>query len=258
MDATMLKIRDRFISVLLFSCVLNLLWFQKGEAFSIVDKISDPNNNPHNGSKLILKCISNSPYEHCTWRHDMNVCRFDWNKKHNAVRNQRCAALGNRAIFMGNYDTQECSIELNNDEPSDSGRWICEMRPKNGRAKSDNIDIRVIPSSKLIAPTIPTATRNSIIQRKLALAKATQAASNPTNINIDQSNLHLKGPNTVHKPTTQKNAISALNQKPPNLPPSITSAKNIGSNRGSRGLGNLKLRKNYKKLNYYFMGLGLP
>ena len=114
-------------------------------SFSVLDDpVSDPNNKPHVGSKLILRCISSSPHEHCTWKHNKDICRFDWNPHHDSVANPRCEAFGDRITFLGVYDTQECKIELKDLKLSDSGNWTCEMERKSGRKISRNTEIKVI------------------------------------------------------------------------------------------------------------------
>ena len=109
------------------------------------DPIADPNNHPHIGSTLILKCISTSNYDRCTWKHQKDTCHFDWTRHHNTVKNPRCDGYGDRLLFIGNYQTQECKIKLTKIKLSDSGNWTCEMRRNSdGKSIEGDIDIQVI------------------------------------------------------------------------------------------------------------------
>ena len=125
---------------------VNSLFIQKGDAFHFLENILvDPNHNPHIGSSLIFRCISNREYEHCSWRHQRNICSFDWKIHHDTMKKPRCDAYGDRLTFLGTYETHECKIELNKVETSDSGRWACDMTNKRGEKVSQYIDISVIP-----------------------------------------------------------------------------------------------------------------
>ena len=49
-------------------------------------------------STLRLHCKTDSYYEYCTWRHQSQVCEFEWKKNHDKVLKQRCNPYLNNRI----------------------------------------------------------------------------------------------------------------------------------------------------------------
>ena len=84
------------------------------------------NDNP--GETVIFKCVTSDWYEFCSWKHDNQVCKFEWKRSYGEVRKQSCDInLNERIKFFGNYNEHECSIELSNLTLSDAGEWTCDL-----------------------------------------------------------------------------------------------------------------------------------
>ena len=112
--------------------------------FSILENaLVEPSNSPHIGSDLIITCTSSSAHEHCIWKHNDNVCKFDWDRRHRNVLKPTCEAYGKRLTFHGIYPAHECKMKLSNVTKSDSGTWTCEM-DNNKKKIYQDINIKVI------------------------------------------------------------------------------------------------------------------
>ena len=80
------------------------------------------------GETVTLKCVASDWYEFCSWKHDNQVCKFEWKRSYGEVRKQSCdIALNERIKFLGDYNEHECSIELSNLTLSDAGEWTCDL-----------------------------------------------------------------------------------------------------------------------------------
>lgn len=206
-----------YIGLLQCCAIMIFTNVQKGSAFSIVDYFAEPNKNPHHvDSKILLKCISNSAYEHCTWRHRKKACRFDWNKHHNGLKEStNCDSFNGRVKFTGNYDTHECGIELNSVARSDAGVWTCEMesattwKKSSGEIKSKTIKITVIsgPTNRITSTKAPPAintTSSTLFYNTRSISKFQKADPKPGkktlketyNLTTIQSNLSYVGNNS--------------------------------------------------------------
>ena len=107
-----------------------------------------PSNNPHIGNTLYLTSTSSSPHETCIWKHNGRTCQFDWNRLPDRPSSERCNGYGNRLQFRGVYEAQECVIEIEKVENSDTGKWTCEMVDKRGKRVTRDIWIEVIETSQ--------------------------------------------------------------------------------------------------------------
>ena len=66
-------------------------------------------------------------FEYCTWRHDGQLCSFEWKHATGKVERQTCTGLHARAKYAGNYKNHECTIEINNVSAEDAGVWSCDI-----------------------------------------------------------------------------------------------------------------------------------
>ena len=131
-------------TTILFVCIIVGFYFSNRViGFSIDGTLVEPSHFPQIGSTLILTCVSSSTHEHCTWIHNDNVCRFDWDRRHRYVQNSICKAYGKRLTFLGIYWAHECKMKLTNVTESDSGKWTCEMEHQRHMIFQD-INIKVI------------------------------------------------------------------------------------------------------------------
>ena len=80
------------------------------------------------GETVTFKCVTSDWYEYCTWKHNNEFCKFEWKRSYDKVRKQKCDTKWNERIeFLGNYNENECSIELSNLTLSDAGEWTCDL-----------------------------------------------------------------------------------------------------------------------------------
>ena len=132
-------------SILIFFAILCFAFSNHVMGFSFLESpLVEPSNSPHIGSTLIMTCVSSSPHEHCTWKHNNNECRFDWDTRHRHVKNTYCKDYGERLSFHGIYEAQQCKIRLTEVTESDAGKWTCELN-NNKRRVAKDININVIP-----------------------------------------------------------------------------------------------------------------
>ena len=131
-------------SIQFFFAIIGVVLVDITCGFTILEQpLVEPNKSPHIGSDLIITCTSSSAHDHCIWKHNNNVCKFDWDKRHRNVVNPNCEAYGERLTFHGIYPAHECKMKLTNITKSDSGKWICEM-DNNKKKISVDIIINVI------------------------------------------------------------------------------------------------------------------
>ena len=80
------------------------------------------------GDTVTLKCVASEWYEYCSWKHENQICTFEWKRSFSEVRKQDCDGdMKERIQFLGNYNDHECLIELSNVSLSDAGEWMCEL-----------------------------------------------------------------------------------------------------------------------------------
>ena len=138
------KIDNMISSIQFFLTIIVVVFVDITCGFTILEKpLVEPNKSPHIGSDLIITCTSSSAHDHCIWKHNNNVCKFDWDKRHRNVLNPNCEAYGERLTFHGIYPAHECKMRLTNITKSDSGKWTCEM-DNNKKKISQDIIITVI------------------------------------------------------------------------------------------------------------------
>ena len=80
-------------------------------SFQIIQsRINSNNNNTiEEGENVILKCVASNWYEFCSWKHDDNICKFEWKRSFGDVKKQNCDPyLNDRIRFVGNYNNHEC------------------------------------------------------------------------------------------------------------------------------------------------------
>jgi len=74
-----------------------------------------------------LSCKLDAWFEYCTWRHNGQLCQFEWKRSSNAVLMQTCMGIHSRVKYVGNYTAHECEIEVSNVSSDDSGVWSCDV-----------------------------------------------------------------------------------------------------------------------------------
>ena len=80
------------------------------------------------GDTVELKCVTSDWYEFCSWKHENQICRFEWKRSYGDVKKQSCDTNWNDRIkFVGKYNKYDCSIELSNLTLSDAGEWTCDL-----------------------------------------------------------------------------------------------------------------------------------
>ena len=122
---------------ILFSIiVLSASIFSKSVGFEITETSIYSNHSliPENnlvfipGESVKFSCVTSDWYEFCSWKHDDQICQFEWKRSYGEVKKQNCDTyLNDRIEFIGNYNEFDCSIELSNLTLSDAGKWTCDL-----------------------------------------------------------------------------------------------------------------------------------
>ena len=118
------------ISVLYILVISYSLGFEirKSEIYSNSSLILEKKLTFIPGDTVELKCVTSDWYEFCSWKHNNQVCKFEWKRSYGDVRKQSCDLnLNDRIKFVGNYNDYDCSIELSNLSLSDAGEWTCDL-----------------------------------------------------------------------------------------------------------------------------------
>ena len=116
--------------VLLYSILATSHGFEITESsiYTNDTKLNGKNLTYIPGETVKLKCVTSDWYEYCTWKHNNDFCKFEWKRSYGKVRKQKCDTNWNERIeFLGNYNENECSIELSNLTLSDAGEWTCDL-----------------------------------------------------------------------------------------------------------------------------------
>jgi len=88
------------------------------------------------GETLTLVCQSDTHWEYCIWKQKRTVyqdsepreCLMEWKRSKGGVKIQNCnEELAERITVAGDYDKNECGLELTELELADGGMWECEM-----------------------------------------------------------------------------------------------------------------------------------
>ena len=194
---------NKMTTTAFFYTVLILLTVQIVKSFDFLEPlIADPNKPLHIGSTLILRSISTSPYDRCSWKHHENTCHFDWNRHHNKLVNSRCGPYGDRMVFIGTYESHECKIEIKPIELSDSGIWTVEMRKGTGETIKRDISIQVV--QPLQHPKNDSKRSSKDIENEPAFTKITK-----------QGDSTLVTKKTIEPPTSTIN--NSLQSTAPNI-----------------------------------------
>ena len=120
----------RSIIVLFISIISNSLGFEitESEIYSNGSLTPEKQLTYIPGDTVKLKCVTSDWYEFCSWKHNNQVCKFEWKRSYGDVRKQSCDSNWNDRIkFVGNYNEYDCSIELSNLSLSDAGEWTCNL-----------------------------------------------------------------------------------------------------------------------------------
>ena len=82
-------------------------------------------------------------FEYCYWRHNDQLCEFEWKRAHWDVKKGSCKELTGRVKYVGNYERHECKMELSNVTQDDHGTWIWAPSVRTGRRRLEDFDRRL-------------------------------------------------------------------------------------------------------------------
>ena len=112
-----------------FSVIVALISYV--ETFEIIKHFVSPRNPSIVGSNVELTCQTDSKYEYCDWWNgeyrEEKECKFEWKRRHDEVRQQRCDILQHRMMFDGNFETHECKGVLSTVRLCEAGTWTCKI-----------------------------------------------------------------------------------------------------------------------------------
>ena len=172
------------------------------------EPLVEPSKKPHIGGTLILTCVSSSAHERCIWKHNSNVCQFDWDRRHRNVQNQHCKAYGKRLTFHGIYPAHECKMQLTNINKSDSGKWTCEMVHKKNKIFQD-IYIEVMPlpphPQKRMTEQEDVSKNTEVSKGKISNVTIKTASSIPPTKSTTQASLSNSSLETIKKEDVSDN-----------------------------------------------------
>ena len=118
------------IIVFFISIISNSLGFEitESEIYSKGSLIPEKQLTFVPGDAVKLTCVTSDWYEFCSWKHNNQICKFEWKRSYGDVKKQSCDTnLNDRIQFVGNYNKYDCSIELSNLTLSDAGEWTCDL-----------------------------------------------------------------------------------------------------------------------------------
>merc|ERR1719508_629782 len=118
------------------------------------------------GDSLTIFCQVDVWYEWCTFRHNGNICDFEYSKYSvDEVEAINCADYADRVTFVGDYRQSECGITIEDATPEDAGEWTCEFEEyyiwdqrNYGDKVRGNVTVEVELTS---SPSIPKSTPTS-------------------------------------------------------------------------------------------------
>ena len=175
--------------------------------FSILENaLVEPSNSPHIGSDLIITCTSSSAHEHCIWKHNDNVCKFDWDRRHRNVLKPTCEAYGKRLTFHGIYPAHECKMKLSNVTKSDSGTWTCEM-DNNKKKIYQDINIKVI--ERPAHPKNESGNKAVVTEDMISNGKTFHDQNKTTSIQLSK----ISTPNSASLSSTNKDGKEVSNME---------------------------------------------
>lgn len=201
-------------------------------SFSILENaLVEPSNSPHIGSDLIITCTSSSAHEHCIWKHNDNVCKFDWDRRHRNVLKPTCEAYGKRLTFHGIYPAHECKMKLSNITKSDSGTWTCEM-DNNKKKIYQDINIKVI--ERPAHPKNESGNKSVVTEDMISKGKILHDENKTTSIQLSK----ISTPNSASLSSKKKDGKEV---------------SNIEANKsGNKHVHEIRLISLTIRLNFYF------
>eukprot|EP00095_Tigriopus_kingsejongensis_P003256 maker-scaffold69_size418775-snap-gene-2.27 protein:Tk03256 transcript:maker-scaffold69_size418775-snap-gene-2.27-mRNA-1 annotation:"immunoglobulin heavy chain cdr3" len=165
------------------------------------------------GQTITLTCQSDSYFEHCVWRHESEMCEFEWKRADNKVVKQRCSSrLFSRIEIIGDYSKHECAIEITNVAAADAGNWQCEMEdyiwgPARGASDRKVLPLKV-PQD---APTATTPKSDDEVSKGRSISDGTDGLTSTTST---ASPVDETEPTTTQSTTTLP-PLAVSTQMPP-------------------------------------------
>jgi len=132
---------------------------------------NDQNFSP--GETLNMVCKSDTHWEFCQWRNrgenqeesEARECLMEWKRAKGGVAVQSCHEdLASRVSVTGNYEENECGLEVTGLVEEDGGIWECEMEEykfgdwASGRKHKENFTVSVKDRTTTEQPILITRT----------------------------------------------------------------------------------------------------
>ena len=94
-----------------------------------------------------------SRFEYCKWKHQGEICMFEWKRSHDKVLKQDCGSFSNRMKYVGNYNNHECAIEIKAVTGMDEGLWTCTLESyvygvTRGSEASGTVELQILDKKK--------------------------------------------------------------------------------------------------------------
>ncbi|TRY78631.1 hypothetical protein TCAL_14436 [Tigriopus californicus] len=152
--------------------VRSLFWIPLALVAITIDKvssfkvttISQAHTVVQEGESLVLQCSVDDWYEWCTFRHKNKKCDFQWRKDVYNITVLDCQDYEGRFQFQGQYNNNECGIEIENVAVEDGGEWVCEFENYyNGyyRGYGYQAEKKMTVEVKILTTTTTTTTTTS-------------------------------------------------------------------------------------------------
>ena len=118
-----MRLKTHFILPLIGKVILFSLLMSLTKAFELTE-VKSSKSMVNEGGSVTLSCVVDGWWEWCTFKHNDNLCDFEWTKDTWNVTTLNCTE---DYEFVGDYDNYECAIELTNISLEDAGKWTCEI-----------------------------------------------------------------------------------------------------------------------------------
>ena len=135
------------------SIVFNIfLVLDSSKAFSLTKNEPESTLIVKEGDSFRLNCEVDNYYEYCLFRHNKDICDFEWKKEVWNITVANCKDYEDRMEWSGNYDHYRCGITIKNAKLEDSGSWSCEIESYDagkyrglGYNATAEMEIQVVP-----------------------------------------------------------------------------------------------------------------
>ena len=114
--------------LLYITIVFNIfLALDSSRGFSLTKNEPDSTLVVNEGDSFRLSCDVNSYYEYCLFRHNEDICDFEWKRDVWNITIANCSDYEGRMEWSGDYDYYGCAITIKNATLEDTGSWSCEI-----------------------------------------------------------------------------------------------------------------------------------